>query len=73
MKEVSKQSRRFLAPKPKGRAAHADLSHDQIAHAIRTFQSKGGLIKKLPPQGTDSRTHVGRMWDVAYESLFEHW
>jgi hypothetical protein len=73
MKAISKPSRRFLAPKPKGKPIRADLTHDQIAHAIRTFQGKGGLIKKLPPQGGDSRTNVGRMWDVAYESLFEHW
>jgi hypothetical protein len=73
MKGMLRQSKRFLPPKPKGKGVPKELTHDQISQAIRSFQSKGGLIRRLPPQGKDARTLVGRSWDVAYESLFEHW
>lgn len=73
MKGMLRKSKRFLAPKPKGKAAPSELTHDQISQAIRSFQSKGGLIRRLPDQGSETRTFVGRSWDVAYESLFERW
>jgi len=73
MKGMLRKSKRFLPPKPKGKGAPKELTHDQITQAIRTFQSQGGLIRELPAQGGETRTFVGRSWDVAYESLFEHW
>lgn len=73
MKGMLKKSKRFLPPKPKGKGAPKELTHDQITQAIRNFQSQGGLIRELPAQGSETRTLVGRSWDVAYESLFEHW
>jgi hypothetical protein len=73
MKGMLKKSKRFLPPKPKGKGVPKELTHDQIAQAIRSFQTSGGLIHRLPPQGSENRTLVGRSWDVAYESLFEHW
>ncbi len=73
MKGMLRKSKRFLAPKPKGKAGTQELTHDQISQAIRSFQSQGGLIRRLPDQGRETRTLVGRSWDVAYESLFEHW
>ena len=73
MKGMLKKSKRFLPPKPKGKAGPKELTHDQITQAIRSFQNTGGLIRQLPAQGGENRTLVGRSWDVAYESLFEHW
>jgi hypothetical protein len=67
-----KQSKRFLVQKPKGKAQR-ELTHDQVTQAVRSFQTKGGLIKELPPQEVDARTMVGKQWDVAYESVFERW
>jgi hypothetical protein len=67
-----KQSKRFLVQKPRGKAPR-ELTHDQVTNAIRSFQTKGGLIKTLPPQEVDARTMVGKQWDVAYESVFERW
>lgn len=73
MKGMLKKSKRFLPPKPKGKGISKELTHEQITQAIRNFQKKGGLIRQLPAQGSENRTLVGRSWDVAYESLFEHW
>ena len=70
---ANKPSRRFLVQRPKGSKAQRELSHDQVTQAIRSFQTQGGLIKKLPPQEVDARTLVGKQWDVAYESVFERW
>lgn len=67
-----KQSKRFLVPKPRGKALR-ELTHDQVTQAVRRFQTQGGLIKELPPQEVDVRTMVGKQWDVAYESVFERW
>jgi hypothetical protein len=72
MKEGSKPTKRFLVPRPKGgKAGQREITHEQVRMAIRAFQSKGGLIKTLPPQGQDPRSAVGKQWDVAYETLFE--
>ena len=74
MKNNAKPSKRFLVQKPKGsKAGQREVTHEQVTQAIRSFQTNGGLIKKLPPQGADSRTLVGKTWDVAYESLFDRW
>ena len=69
----NKPSKRFLVQRPKGGKAPRELTHDQVTQAIRSFQTQGGLIKKLPPQEVDARTMVGKQWDVAYESVFERW
>jgi hypothetical protein len=69
----SKQSKRFLVQKPKGGKAPRELTHEQVTQAVRSFQTKGGLIKKLPPQEVDARTMVGKQWDVAYESVIDRW
>lgn len=68
-----KQSKRFLVQRPKGGKAPRELTHDQVTNAVRSFQTKGGLIKKLPPQEVDARTLVGKQWDVAYESVIDRW
>jgi hypothetical protein len=71
MKGQTKMSRRFLPQKPKGRAGLKEITHEQIAHAIRSFQLHGGLIRKLPPQESDLRVVVGRQWDSGFEPLFD--
>jgi hypothetical protein len=73
MKQAPVKSKRFLVQRPKGGKSPRELTHDQVTQAVRSFQTQGGLIKKLPPQEVDSRTLVGKQWDVAYESVIDRW
>jgi len=61
-------SKRILPPKAKRENAEK-LTHDQISEAIRQFQERGGLIRRLPPESSSRRDLIGHRWEGMYESL----
>ncbi|MBI4083153.1 MAG: hypothetical protein HY423_11140 [Candidatus Lambdaproteobacteria bacterium] len=65
-------SRRFLPPKRQGKRGDK-VTQEQISQAILAFKENGGLIRKLPPQGSDPRLLVGNRWDGMYESIVDRW
>ena len=67
-----KKSKRILVGKLQRNGQQQEVSHDEIAQAIRKFQAKGGLIKELPPQRESHRPVVGNHLGSAYESVIEH-
>ena len=46
------------------------ITEDQIRRALRNFRSRGGLIRRLPPQIAPERKMVGSQHGV-YEYLFD--
>lgn len=47
-----------------------NITEDQIRLALKRFEKRGGLNRKLPPQAAPERKLVGSQHAV-YESLFE--
>lgn len=66
-----KNSKRILVGKAQRKGANGNVSHEEIAQAIRRFQQRGGLIKELPPQRDGMRHYVGGHVSSPYESVIE--
>lgn len=49
-------------------AKRTEISHADVRDAIRRFQERGGLIKKLPAQPNPARNLVGAKWAI-YETV----
>ncbi len=47
-----------------------NITEDQIRRALRNFKSRGGLIRRLPPQVAPERRMVGSQHGV-YENMLE--
>lgn len=47
---------------------HSAVTHEDVQAALRKFEEKGGLIKRLPDEVTPRNSLVGSRWAV-YESL----
>ena len=67
-----KKSKRFLVGKLQRKGKQAEITHEEIAQAIRHFTDEGGLIKELPPERYGRRPVVGSHVGSAYESVIEH-
>jgi hypothetical protein len=67
-----KKSKRILVGKMERNSKRGEISHDEIAQAIRRFKEDGGLIKELPPQRQGHRPLVGSHLGSAFESVIEH-
>jgi hypothetical protein len=65
------KSKRILVGKLERKGKQSDISHEEIAAAIRRFKDQGGLIKELPPQRQGYRPVVGNHLGSAYESVIE--
>ena len=64
---AEKRSTRIL-PRRAGRKGPAtELSHEQVSMAVRAFQERGGLIRKLPEEIAERHAKVGYRWDSVYE------
>lgn len=66
-----KKSKRILVGKLQRNSKQANITHEEIAQAIRHFKDDGGLIKELPPQRDGHRSMVGNHLGSAYESVIE--
>ncbi len=51
-------------------AKKLQIEEADIQEAIRRFQARGGLIKKLPDQPDPVRNLVGAKWGI-YEPVFD--
>ena len=71
MSSFIKNPKRFLPPRKRGDTEGGELSHEQIAEAMRKFRSEGGLIRQLPPQQVGSRRLVGNHGGSAYETVLD--
>lgn len=66
-----KNTKRILVGKAQRNGAKSNVSHEEIAQAIRHFKSQGGLIKELPPQRDGIRHYVGGHLSSPYETVIE--
>jgi len=66
-KKRFKQSKRFISPKPRDDG----MTEIEVLAAVRAFQAKGGLIKRLPDQDTPRRTIICRQYEQ-YENVIDH-
>ncbi|NIP71800.1 MAG: hypothetical protein GWO16_01645 [Gammaproteobacteria bacterium] len=69
---MNTKSKRILVGKLERKSRASNISQDEVAQAIRNFQSQGGLIKQLPPQEAQKRAVVGAHVGSAYESVIEY-
>ena len=67
-----KKSKRILVGKLQRKGKQPNITHEEIALAIRHFKDQGGLIKELPPQRGSYRPTVGGHLGSAYEAVIEN-
>ena len=65
------KSTKFLVGKSLRSLERRKISSDQISLAIHSFQSRGGLIRQLPPEEVLARNQVGNNWSGAYERVLD--
>lgn len=66
-----KKSKRILVGKLQRKGKQPDITHEEIAQAIRNFKQRGGLIKELPPEREGYRPTIGNHLGSAYEAVIE--
>ena len=52
-------------------AKRTEISHAAVRDAIRRFQERGGLVKKLPAQPNPAPNLVGAKWAISEPVLVE--
>ena len=63
-------SKRILPRKGKGNKA-VKVTRSQISDALKAFETRGGLIHKLPAEVNQRHALVGHRWDSIYEMPIE--
>jgi len=69
---MASKSKRILVGKAEREKRRQELSHDEVAAAIRRFQEQGGLIKELPAEQPRARRLVGGHVETAWERVIDH-